>query len=55
MNGRRLERLGPDQQLDELYAGSDILDRWLRVYALACQQMDVARTFVLIDAEHLAG
>lgn len=55
MSGRRLERLGPHHQLGEFHSGNEILDRWLAVHALASQQMDVARTFVLVDAERVAG
>lgn len=55
MSGRRLERLGPNHQLGVFHSGNEILDRWLQVYALASQQMDVARTFVLVEAERVAG
>ncbi|MHB8296251.1 MAG: GNAT family N-acetyltransferase [Acidimicrobiales bacterium] len=55
MSGRRLERLGPNHQLGGFHSGNEIPDRWLQVYALASQQMDVARTFVLVDAERVAG
>lgn len=55
MSGRRLERLGPQHQLSELHSGNEILNRWLAVHALASQQMDVARTFVLVDAERVVG
>lgn len=55
MSGRRLERLGPHHQLSEFHCGNDLLDRWLQAHAVASQQMDVARTFVLVDAERIAG
>ncbi len=55
MSGRRLERLGPHHHLDEFHSGKEILDRWLQAHALACQQMDVARTFVLVEAERVVG
>lgn len=55
MSGRRLERLGPHHQLGNFHSGNEILDRWLQVHALASQQMDVARTFVLVVGERVAG
>ena len=55
MSGRRLERLGPHHQLGEFHSDNQVLDRWLQVYAFTSQQMDVARTFVLVDAERVAG
>jgi len=55
VSGRRLERLGPHHQLGEFHSGNEILDRWLQAHALASQQMDMARTFVLVDAGRVAG
>lgn len=55
MSPRRLERLGPQHRLDGFHCGNESLDRWLRDHALAAQQMDVARTFVLLDGERVAG
>ncbi len=55
MSGRRLERLGHHHQLGNFHSGNEILDRWLQVHALASQQMDVARTFVLVVGERVAG
>jgi GNAT superfamily N-acetyltransferase len=55
VSGRCLERLGPHHQLGEFHSGNEILDRWLQAHALASQQMDVARTFVLVDAGRVAG
>jgi len=55
VSGRRLERLGPHHQLGNFHSGNEILDRWLQVHALASQQMDVARTFVLVVGERVAG
>ena len=55
MSGRRLERLGPHHELGEFRSGNEILDRWLGVHALASQQMDVARSFVFVDFERVAG
>lgn len=34
---------------------NETFDRWLQVHALASQQMDVARTFVLITGERVAS
>ena len=55
MTSRCLERLGPHHHLGDFHSGNESLDRWLHVHALASQQMDVARTFVLVDAERVAG
>jgi len=55
VSGRRLERLGHHHQLGNFHSGNEILDRWLQVHALASQQMDVARTFVLVVGERVAG
>jgi len=55
VSGRRLARLGPNHQLGEFQSGNKSLDRWLQVHALASQQMDVARTFVLVDGERVLG
>ena len=55
MSDRRLERLGPRHRLDDFHSGNQPLDRWLYVHALASQHMDVARTFVLVDGERVAG
>ncbi|MDQ3632827.1 MAG: GNAT family N-acetyltransferase [Actinomycetota bacterium] len=55
MSGRRLERLGSNHQLGGFQSGNASLDRWLQAHALASQQMDVARTFVLVDGESVLG
>lgn len=55
MSDRRLERLGSHHQLGRFHSGNEILDRWLQVHAVASQQMDIARTFVLVDGERVAG
>ena len=55
MSGRRLERLGPNHQLGGFQSGNESLDRWAQVHALASQQMDVARTFVLVGGERVLG
>jgi GNAT superfamily N-acetyltransferase len=46
----RLERLGPEHVLEGFESGQADLDAWLRRHALAAQQMDSARTFVLVQA-----
>jgi predicted N-acetyltransferase YhbS len=43
----RLERLDTHHDLSEFDSGNDELDGWLDRHALAAQQMDSARTFVL--------
>lgn len=55
MSGRRLQRLDPHHQLGEFHSGNESLDRWLQIHALASQRMDIARTFVVADAERVAG
>jgi GNAT superfamily N-acetyltransferase len=51
----RLERLGPQHALDEFECGHADLDTWLKRHALAAQQMGSARTFVLVEGEHVMG
>lgn len=48
--GLRLERLGAGHELSEFRSDKDELDSWLRRHALAAQQMDTARTFLLVRA-----
>lgn len=55
MSNRRLERLGSHHRLGEFQSGTESLDRWLQTHALPSQQMDVARTFVLVDGERVLG
>ncbi|MHB8341923.1 MAG: GNAT family N-acetyltransferase [Mycobacteriales bacterium] len=55
MSGRRLERLGPNHQLGGFRSGNVSLDRWLHGYALTSQQMDVARSFVLVEGGRVLG
>jgi GNAT superfamily N-acetyltransferase len=47
----RLERLSAHHELSGFTSGKDDLDAWLSRHALAAQQMDSARTFLLIRAE----
>jgi GNAT superfamily N-acetyltransferase len=51
----RLERLDAHHQLDRFDSGNEILDSWLQRHALAAQQMDTARTFLLVAGEELVG
>jgi GNAT superfamily N-acetyltransferase len=53
--GLRLERLDAHHQLDEFDSGNAELDWWLKRHALAAQQMDSARTFVLVDPAGVLG
>jgi predicted N-acetyltransferase YhbS len=46
--GLRLERLGPSQDLDQFDSSNEELDSWLRRHSVAAQQMDSARTFLLL-------
>jgi len=46
----RLERLRTDHQLGGFGCGVDEFDAWLARHALAAQQMDSARTFVVVRA-----
>lgn len=55
MSARRLERLVAAHELSDFRSGNDTLDSWLRDYALAAQQMDSARTFVLVEQERILG
>jgi hypothetical protein len=51
----RLERLDPQHLLDEFESGNAELDTWLKRHALAAQQMDSARTFVLVEGGRVLG
>lgn len=55
MTSRHLERLGAHHQLEEFSSGQDDLDSWLRNHAVASQQMDSARTFVLVEDGRVIG
>lgn len=52
---RRLERLDTHHDLSAFDSGSEELDGWLRRHALAAQQMDSARTFVITDQTQVVG
>jgi GNAT superfamily N-acetyltransferase len=51
----RLERLGAQHDLSIFASGNDDLDSWLRRHALAAQEMDSARTFILTGNERVVG
>ena len=56
MTQPRLERLDPGHDLDGFESGHPDLDGWLRRHALAAQQMDSVRTFVLTrDGRRIVG
>ena len=51
----RLERLHSDHDFSGFTCGVDELDRWLRRHALASQEMDSARTFVVARDNRVVG
>lgn len=53
--GLRLERLGPQHDVTTFTSGQDELDRWIRRHGLAAQDMDSARTFVLVGEDGVIG
>jgi len=53
--GPRLERLDVHHVLTQFESGQPELDSWLVRHALAAQQMDSARTFLLVRGAHLDG
>jgi GNAT superfamily N-acetyltransferase len=53
--GLRLERLGAHHDVSSFTSGKDELDSWLQRRALAAQQMDSARTFLLARSGQDAG
>lgn len=53
--GLRLERLQAHHQLDRFDSGNEELDAWLHRHALTGQQMDTARTFLLVEADEIIG
>lgn len=55
MTDLRLERLGAGHDVSTFRSGQNALDGWLHNHALAAQRMDSARTFVLIQNEHIVG
>ena len=53
--GLRIERLGPGHDLSHFTSGNDDLDGWLPRHALAAQEMDSARTFVMVQRGRVVG
>jgi GNAT superfamily N-acetyltransferase len=53
--GLRLERLHAGHDVVAFDSGNAALDAWLQRHALAAQQMDSARTFVVIEASRILG
>lgn len=53
--GLRLERLGPQHDITAFTSGQDTLDGWIRRHGLAAQDMDSARTFVLVGHDGVIG
>lgn len=51
----RLDRLQTHHELDTFDSGSEELDTWLKRFALAAQQMDTARTFLLVGNQGIVG
>ena len=51
----RIERLSRDHDVTGFKSGSEELDRWLAQHALAAQEMDTARTFLLIRGRRVVG
>jgi len=51
----RLERLEAHHDLSQFASGNNELDDWLHRHALAAQQMDSARTFLLLRRERVLG
>jgi GNAT superfamily N-acetyltransferase len=51
----RLERLNADHDVSAFESGNEDLDSWLQRHALAAQQMDSARTFLLTLNARVVG
>ncbi len=51
----RLERLAAHHDVASFASGNTELDGWLQRHALAAQQMDSSRTFVLTGDDRIAG
>jgi len=54
-SGLSLERLGPHHDTAVFDSGNDELDSWLQRHGVPAQQMDSARTFVLMRANRIVG
>ncbi len=55
MRGLQLERLDPQHDLAAFDSDNEELDGWLRRHALAAQQTDSTRTFVLTRSDRVVG
>lgn len=55
IQGLRLERLGRQHNIATFTSGHDALDSWIRRHGLAAQDMDSARTFVLVGEDGVIG
>ena len=53
--GLRLERLDAHHDVSAFDSGNNELDGWLQRHGLPAQQMDSARTFVLIKQDRVVG
>lgn len=53
--GLHLQRLDANHHVSAFESGSEQLDDWLRRHAVAAQQMDSARTFVLVRRDRVVG
>jgi len=53
--GLHLQRLDANHDVSAFESGSEQLDDWLRRHAVAAQQMDSARTFVLVRRDRVVG
>lgn len=53
--GLHLQRLDANHHVSAFESGSEQLDDWLRRRAVAAQQMDSARTFVLVRRDRVVG
>ncbi len=53
--GPRLERLEAHHDLSAFESGNDELDGWLYRHALAAQEMDSARIFLLLREDRVLG
>jgi ribosomal protein S18 acetylase RimI-like enzyme len=51
----RLERLESRHDLNAFRSGNEDLESWLKRHALAAQNMDTARTFLLVGVEGIVG
>lgn len=53
--GSRVERLAGHHDLTGFDSGHRELDAWLQRHAWAAQQMDSARTFLVVDDDYIVG